>query len=96
MRSRSDTRASRRTSSWSRARSIAIPAWSAKLSTRRASASVNSSASLLLGQVEVADRGAAHGHRRPKEAVHLGVRRREPVPARIGHHVADEDRPVLA
>ena len=47
IRSRSSTTASRRTCSWSRAFSIAIPAWTANVSTSAWSSSENSSASAL-------------------------------------------------
>ena len=95
MRSRSSTIASRWTCSWSRAFSIAMPAWTAKVSTRRLVVLGELVGAGLVGEVEVADRATLHRDWHAQEAVHRRVVRREPVAPRIDGDVRDPERAVL-
>ena len=95
MRSRSSTIARRWTCSCRRAFSIAIPAWTANVSTSALVGLRELGGAGLVGEIQVADRAALHGDRHAKEAVHRRVVRREPVSSRIDGDVGDAERAVL-
>ena len=67
---------------------MAIPAWSANVSTSALVVLGELGGARLVGQVEVADRPALHRDRDAEEAVHRRVMRREAVASRVDGDVA--------
>ena len=87
MRSRSSNIARRWTCSWSRAFSIAIPAWTANVSTRRPVILGELVRARLVGEVEVADGSALDRDRNAEEAVHRRMMRRKSVAPGIDRQI---------
>ena len=96
IRSRSSTTASRWTWSWSRAFSMAIPAWTREHLDEPLVVLGELGRADLVGEVEVADRRALDRHGHAEERAHRRMVGREAELSRVRGDVADAERPALA